>query len=179
MYAQALERWRTETREMALGPARLAVDEMPREAREVLEQAGIRVLDIPDDLGESDLWAERAIYLGANVISTAGLKAEKVCLERGVQWIHRTTTGRNLPEFLLARLRKLGFEPEAVDPPRPEPAPESTWKPDGQASCYSKKRYSTEDLAKKVADKTWHSRYVRLRVYPCYYCGGYHLTKRL
>lgn len=47
-----------------------------------------------------------------------------------------------------------------------------------KARCTTKKRYDTEAIASKVAKRCWWRRKVRLRVYPCFECGGYHLTRR-
>lgn len=44
--------------------------------------------------------------------------------------------------------------------------------------CASKKRYSEEKLARRVAEACKKDRGVRLRVYWCAHCGGYHLTKQ-
>ena len=41
--------------------------------------------------------------------------------------------------------------------------------------CRSKKRYTTEDLARHVAEIAFQKRGHVLRVYSCE-CGGYHLT---
>lgn len=48
--------------------------------------------------------------------------------------------------------------------------------PDPRTSCYAKKRYSHFEFALKVANKRMHKSGGRLYVYPCYLCGGYHLT---
>lgn len=45
-------------------------------------------------------------------------------------------------------------------------------------SCYSKKRYSTEEYAQKLANKRAYERKVKLRVYGCHVCGGYHITSK-
>lgn len=47
-----------------------------------------------------------------------------------------------------------------------------------KASCYSKKRYDTEDLAKQVAHKCRRERGAVLRIYHCQDCYGYHLTSK-
>ena len=43
--------------------------------------------------------------------------------------------------------------------------------------CLSKKRYSSEKLAKKAAKKVLRERGVELHCYYCNQCFGYHLTK--
>lgn len=45
--------------------------------------------------------------------------------------------------------------------------------------CYSKKRYGDEKTAKAVAVECKKKRGVALRAYPCFRCGGYHLTSRI
>ncbi len=45
-------------------------------------------------------------------------------------------------------------------------------------SCYSKKRYTDEKSAKRVAGLCYEKRGARLRSYPCFECGGYHLTSQ-
>ena len=47
-----------------------------------------------------------------------------------------------------------------------------------ELSCTSKKRYDTEYDAEKVAARVFAIRLTALRVYPCFECGGYHLTRR-
>lgn len=44
--------------------------------------------------------------------------------------------------------------------------------------CFKKKRYSTENFAQKIANKIKWKRNVKLRVYFCDLCGGFHLTKK-
>lgn len=48
----------------------------------------------------------------------------------------------------------------------------------GRRSCYTKKRYATEDIATKVMRKRLAEGSSQLRVYNCFRCGGYHLTRR-
>lgn len=59
------------------------------------------------------------------------------------------------------------------------PAPDDQAPPseDEERSCLRKKRYGDPALAEQVADRCWRKRGVELRVYPCTYCGGFHLTK--
>jgi len=45
-------------------------------------------------------------------------------------------------------------------------------------SCKKKMRYATHGLATIAAARAFRARGVRLRVYDCRYCGGYHLTKK-
>lgn len=45
-------------------------------------------------------------------------------------------------------------------------------------SCYTKTRYATEEYAIKVMNKRLAAGAETLRVYACYRCGGYHLTRR-
>lgn len=56
----------------------------------------------------------------------------------------------------------------------------------GYTDCFGKKRYTTEELAKKVAnrrmwDEKQEGNVIKLRVYPCNTgprpCGGFHITK--
>lgn len=47
-----------------------------------------------------------------------------------------------------------------------------------RASCYSKKRYSSEDMATTVAKKCRRERGAILRVYHCSECAGFHLTSK-
>lgn len=49
--------------------------------------------------------------------------------------------------------------------------------PDPITACYAKKRYSDFKLAVRVAERCRKMRGRRIHVYPCYRCGGYHLTK--
>lgn len=44
-------------------------------------------------------------------------------------------------------------------------------------SCYAKKRYTTEEHATKIRRKREANGSTPLRVYACFRCGGYHLTK--
>lgn len=44
--------------------------------------------------------------------------------------------------------------------------------------CKSKRRYSTEQLADKVAARATSQRGLALRVYCCPLCQGWHITKR-
>jgi hypothetical protein len=48
----------------------------------------------------------------------------------------------------------------------------------GESSCFTKKRYPTEPLAQKVANIKAYERKVKLRVYGCHLCGGYHITSK-
>jgi hypothetical protein len=50
---------------------------------------------------------------------------------------------------------------------------------DPERSCYGKHRYPTEKDARRVRHKRREASGVELRVYPCYVCGGYHLTSSL
>jgi hypothetical protein len=50
--------------------------------------------------------------------------------------------------------------------------------PDRTTSCLAKKRYSTEAHAMEIAAKCLRLRGAVLRVYPCSYCGGHHLTRQ-
>ena len=45
-----------------------------------------------------------------------------------------------------------------------------------EASCGSKKRYSSIEYAGQLAAKLKAERGVNLRIYPCMFCGGFHLT---
>jgi hypothetical protein len=45
-------------------------------------------------------------------------------------------------------------------------------------SCLTKRRYPSAAMAERVAAKCAESRGVKLRVYPCAVCQGYHLTRR-
>jgi len=44
-------------------------------------------------------------------------------------------------------------------------------------SCFTKKRIPDEKAAKKKVHKL-RSRGIMFAYYPCYRCGGYHLTRR-
>lgn len=44
-------------------------------------------------------------------------------------------------------------------------------------SCTGKNRYKTAKAAGTAADKAKRERGANLRVYPCVFCDGYHLTK--
>lgn len=46
-------------------------------------------------------------------------------------------------------------------------------------SCRKKMRYATHGLATIAAHRAFTERGVKLRVYDCRYCGGWHLTKSL
>lgn len=46
-------------------------------------------------------------------------------------------------------------------------------------SCRKKMRYTTHWLATIAAHRAFTERGVKLRVYDCRYCGGWHLTKNL
>ena len=46
-------------------------------------------------------------------------------------------------------------------------------------SCFSKKRYSSEEIAIGVLRKVKKKRGVDLRVYYCFGCCGYHFTSQL
>lgn len=43
-----------------------------------------------------------------------------------------------------------------------------------QRSCLNKASYSTEEKAQEIIDK----RKVKLYIYPCDFCKGYHLSRR-
>lgn len=45
-------------------------------------------------------------------------------------------------------------------------------------ACYRKRRYCTEEDARGVIACVLHKRGTKLRFYPCYECGGFHVTKR-
>lgn len=49
--------------------------------------------------------------------------------------------------------------------------------PDPRRSCFEKKRYPTEQLAKKVQREAAAKRGYPLRRYSCDFCFGWHLTK--
>jgi hypothetical protein len=44
--------------------------------------------------------------------------------------------------------------------------------------CKSKRRYTTEAFAQRVAMRATRQRGTPLRVYPCPLCKGWHITKR-
>ena len=44
-------------------------------------------------------------------------------------------------------------------------------------SCYEKRRYGDEKQALRVAAECTEKRGTPLRVYACFECGGYHLSK--
>jgi hypothetical protein len=44
-------------------------------------------------------------------------------------------------------------------------------------SCTGKNRYKTAKAAGTAADKALRERGTKLRVYPCVFCDGFHLTK--
>lgn len=46
-----------------------------------------------------------------------------------------------------------------------------------RSSCSTKKRYPDEKVATKIANKKGYERGVKLRVYGCTLCGGWHMTK--
>lgn len=50
-------------------------------------------------------------------------------------------------------------------------------RPDIQAACTTKKRYTTETYARRVAAELSEARGYPLRAYGCPHCGGWHLTK--
>lgn len=50
---------------------------------------------------------------------------------------------------------------------------------DVYSECVSKKRYSDEKFAAKIARQILADRGVKLRAYGCFHCGGAHLTRRL
>ena len=43
--------------------------------------------------------------------------------------------------------------------------------------CLRKNRYDSRDLAEQVAAKRWREDRVKLKVYNCAFCAGYHLAK--
>jgi hypothetical protein len=45
-------------------------------------------------------------------------------------------------------------------------------------SCFGKRRYATEEMAKKYAKKSMKLRPVNLRNYHCKTCLGFHLTSQ-
>ena len=45
--------------------------------------------------------------------------------------------------------------------------------------CIKKKRYASESQAMKIAEKVYAERQIKLRAYPCPYCGKWHLTKEI
>ena len=47
------------------------------------------------------------------------------------------------------------------------------------SQCGKKKRYRTEYRAKEIARRRERSSGVLLRVYPCNFCAGFHLTKKI
>ena len=47
------------------------------------------------------------------------------------------------------------------------------------AQCGKKKRYPTEYRAREIARRRIRSGSGGLRVYPCHFCGGYHLTSHV
>ena len=47
------------------------------------------------------------------------------------------------------------------------------------SQCKSKKRYPTEYRAREIARRRERSGGINLRVYPCHFCGGYHLTSHI
>lgn len=50
---------------------------------------------------------------------------------------------------------------------------------DSQRGCYQKKRYPTEEIARKIANQREWEGAPPLRVYGCLECGGYHLTRKI
>ena len=52
------------------------------------------------------------------------------------------------------------------------------WAMNLKRSCLTKKRYKTPAQAKKVAEKVFKERGVKLYCYWCNQCGSYHLTSR-
>ena len=43
--------------------------------------------------------------------------------------------------------------------------------------CLRKSRYDSRDFAEEVAKKRWREARVKLKVYGCCFCGGFHLAK--
>lgn len=50
---------------------------------------------------------------------------------------------------------------------------------DANQSCHRKKRYWTEGFASAVAQRVLEKRGVRVRVYRCSFCLGFHLTHKV
>lgn len=59
----------------------------------------------------------------------------------------------------------------------PEPARPPVDLDQAQRMCITKRGYTTEDRARRVAARATEARGVPIRAYPCGLCGQWHLTK--
>ena len=92
----------------------------------------------------------------------------------GIAAVYVGNWAASLLQRLLGSVGRADFTIHAA--PKP---PAQQQQPDPERSCYRKKRYLNEVLARQVARHAGIKRNVDLRVYGCELCGGYHITKSL
>lgn len=160
-------------------PARLACDwDVDRKIVATLPELGIDVVSSSEG-GNFAEWVDRCAAAGANVVATMRVNEQGISLPRVVL---KAQFPKNQVEQLLSNLRKMGFVPGdsalALGPPPPPPKPERDAY-DLERSCTSKKRYGDEKQANRIVAKVREQRGVELRAYPCFDCGGYHVTHLL